>query len=368
MKFHINPTSGDPGLCRAQEGKCPFGADAPHFATREAARQYFERSQKEPFLTAVSKLGISTVNRALKWEDTIEYFDNNNVRPLNFEDLRNAAANAAVRGISAHVASSRLNSSKKGLDGEDLPTSTKYVLLATPEGDFVTVSYESEVLAYSEDGNYRYYPSLEVRYEYTDMEKAAEAFSKRARLSSLYHIDRDPSLSSFDRNDLQGAEHASRILAAEAETSGVVARVARLRHSTKEFNPEILTHYHYLGSPHPRLRMAVAGRKELPKSCHAELLKDSSPDVRSVLASRTDLDEETVERLLADSEQTHLDNSHKTVRNAMLESPGLPIGMMLRLVREGSPSDMRSLHRNENLSPEAREALNAKAKQLGIGL
>lgn len=41
MTYHINK-KGEPGLCRAEEGGCPFGADAPHFQTKEEAYEALE--------------------------------------------------------------------------------------------------------------------------------------------------------------------------------------------------------------------------------------------------------------------------------------------------------------------------------------
>lgn len=40
-KFHINPEKG-PKPCSAKNGQCPYGSDAPHFETREAAQSEFE--------------------------------------------------------------------------------------------------------------------------------------------------------------------------------------------------------------------------------------------------------------------------------------------------------------------------------------
>lgn len=44
--FHVNPTTGDVGKCRARSGKCPFGGDSEHFTTEEAAREFFEKSEE----------------------------------------------------------------------------------------------------------------------------------------------------------------------------------------------------------------------------------------------------------------------------------------------------------------------------------
>lgn len=45
-KFHINPETGDPGKCSAEDGKCPFGGE--HFASEAEARKSYEVSMN-PF-------------------------------------------------------------------------------------------------------------------------------------------------------------------------------------------------------------------------------------------------------------------------------------------------------------------------------
>ena len=43
--YHVNPTTGEPGPCRASEGRCPFGGPAVHYATMDRARAAYELSQ-----------------------------------------------------------------------------------------------------------------------------------------------------------------------------------------------------------------------------------------------------------------------------------------------------------------------------------
>lgn len=43
MRYHINPTSGLPGLCSAKPGNCPFGGDENHFTSAESAMSEAER-------------------------------------------------------------------------------------------------------------------------------------------------------------------------------------------------------------------------------------------------------------------------------------------------------------------------------------
>ncbi len=44
-KYHVNPASGEPGLCRARKS-CPFGRADEHFSSKELAREAFEYSQE----------------------------------------------------------------------------------------------------------------------------------------------------------------------------------------------------------------------------------------------------------------------------------------------------------------------------------
>lgn len=42
--YHINPETGNPGLCKAVQ-RCPFGASDDHFSTKEDARKAYENGQ-----------------------------------------------------------------------------------------------------------------------------------------------------------------------------------------------------------------------------------------------------------------------------------------------------------------------------------
>lgn len=45
-KYHINPRTGNPGVCRASIQQCPLGGDSSHFKTKEEARADYEETQK----------------------------------------------------------------------------------------------------------------------------------------------------------------------------------------------------------------------------------------------------------------------------------------------------------------------------------
>ena len=44
-RYHVNPTTGDPGVCRAEKN-CPFGSIDEHYDSREAAAAAYEAKQK----------------------------------------------------------------------------------------------------------------------------------------------------------------------------------------------------------------------------------------------------------------------------------------------------------------------------------
>lgn len=43
-KFHLN-NNGDPGVCSARPGHCPFGNESNHFESKENAREAYEKQQ-----------------------------------------------------------------------------------------------------------------------------------------------------------------------------------------------------------------------------------------------------------------------------------------------------------------------------------
>ncbi len=61
VKYHVNPKTGEPGLCGAQANNCPFGGGDVHYPTKEAARSAYEKTMAapafnfKPHLTAISR-------------------------------------------------------------------------------------------------------------------------------------------------------------------------------------------------------------------------------------------------------------------------------------------------------------------------
>lgn len=44
-KYHIKK-DGTPGVCRAQDGKCPLGSNDEHFSTKEEAQNYADKKNE----------------------------------------------------------------------------------------------------------------------------------------------------------------------------------------------------------------------------------------------------------------------------------------------------------------------------------
>jgi len=71
-KYHLNPTTGDPGLCKAVNGRCPFGTDEEHFSSKEEARAGYELLQSV-FTKPVehSKATLIALKSDLDWKGKV---------------------------------------------------------------------------------------------------------------------------------------------------------------------------------------------------------------------------------------------------------------------------------------------------------
>jgi len=54
-KFHINQKDGNVGVCRAENGRCPFGGDEVHFTSLVAAAEAYEKSMEAELVPSVKK-------------------------------------------------------------------------------------------------------------------------------------------------------------------------------------------------------------------------------------------------------------------------------------------------------------------------
>ena len=55
-RYHINPETGEPGVCKATKGGCPFGGESDHYDSPTAAREAFEAGQSS-FAVVIKKSG-----------------------------------------------------------------------------------------------------------------------------------------------------------------------------------------------------------------------------------------------------------------------------------------------------------------------
>jgi hypothetical protein len=66
-RYHINPETGDPGLCRAKQ-QCRFGDFESHYATADEARLEFEKSMASATFTPVVPERFFHVTSATNFE------------------------------------------------------------------------------------------------------------------------------------------------------------------------------------------------------------------------------------------------------------------------------------------------------------
>lgn len=66
-KYHVN-AKGETGICKAQNGGCPFGGESEHYATPEAAREAFEASNSS-FAVVIKKTAQDGARREIRSHD-----------------------------------------------------------------------------------------------------------------------------------------------------------------------------------------------------------------------------------------------------------------------------------------------------------
>lgn len=77
-RYHYNPTTGEPGLCRANPGNCPFLAQGSiHFDSKEGARSGYEQFQERGFQSLTAQLMVS---RARVQREIIRLFSDSEIK------------------------------------------------------------------------------------------------------------------------------------------------------------------------------------------------------------------------------------------------------------------------------------------------
>jgi len=83
-RYHYNPSTGEPGYCRAKPGNCPFLAQGSvHFDTKEGARRGYEEFEENGFQSLTAQL---MVNQARVQREIIERYSGPNRE--NWDDPR----------------------------------------------------------------------------------------------------------------------------------------------------------------------------------------------------------------------------------------------------------------------------------------
>ena len=103
-KYHVNPATGNPGVCRAQKN-CPFGGEADHYSTREEAREAYEKSQqlKDDHVEALQKVYDNLL--AASWEMSRDHNANFSRREWTAINSRLASAKETLERAKAEQAS-----------------------------------------------------------------------------------------------------------------------------------------------------------------------------------------------------------------------------------------------------------------------
>lgn len=72
MQFHINPQTKNTGKCRAEQGKCPFGATAAHYDSEAEAQHHAEKMLEQQFPESTNVFKKSAEEQAARdWADRL---------------------------------------------------------------------------------------------------------------------------------------------------------------------------------------------------------------------------------------------------------------------------------------------------------
>ena len=100
-KFHINMKTGEPGKCNATKGGCPFGTDAEHFTSIEAARSNNEKLLQDSNGWAATKKEILSPE-TIKPTGEIKKLENNTLGIFDWASLNDESINAYSVLVTAH--------------------------------------------------------------------------------------------------------------------------------------------------------------------------------------------------------------------------------------------------------------------------
>lgn len=158
-KYHINPATGNPGVCVATDGKCRYGNNAPHFSSEADARTAYEAAMS----------GAFSQNNLTKQQALAESFFT--VEGVEFESA-----------IWNYLPSEKAKASIYSLE---IVTRNKDISLAY--GSSFTGGYDVRVLQ-RQRGNY--WEEVEGIYGLTSLDKAREAAEQMAFEDTKKHLSK----------------------------------------------------------------------------------------------------------------------------------------------------------------------------------
>ena len=76
-RYHINPKTGNPGICTANAGRCPYGGEEEHYGSADVARSAFESGMNGSFGGAQPTIKIqekdeSVIANPTEWDQPVD--------------------------------------------------------------------------------------------------------------------------------------------------------------------------------------------------------------------------------------------------------------------------------------------------------
>lgn len=138
VKYHVNPKTGDTGICGATKEKCPFGGDSGvenHYDTAFEARAAYEAQQSSTTLKTLKK---SKKEYALMGDAELEKISNTTVKTTKEFTL-----DKYTKNIRSHFLNKKIKID--GLEVEDIKLGSKYAHFSLENGKTVRYSFGEKV-------------------------------------------------------------------------------------------------------------------------------------------------------------------------------------------------------------------------------
>lgn len=160
-KFHINPETGQPGVCTASTRPCLYGEDTPHFNSEAEARTVYEQT--------MSDVGLPTLSRPARVVSLPDLPKSGEARISEVKEMTNQASVFSGKLVS----DAKANRGKHARNPQDLNQISKEIDSIVDNGDFSTV-----------EGSER---TLEDLIEYkTELSRRADHFDAEGDSSKSY--------------------------------------------------------------------------------------------------------------------------------------------------------------------------------------